>query len=123
SDAGLIPLSLADQRMQLTARLAAAVADPRDPCRIEHSMLDLFRERIYLIAQGYEDAIDANTLRHDPLLKLAVGRSPEEAPLASQSTLSRFENAITPADLERLGQVLLEAFLARCGPAPQQLVL
>src|ERR1051325_2201806 len=118
SDAGLIPLSLADQTMQLTQRLAAGVADPRDPRRIAHSLLDLFRERIYLIAQGYEDAIDANTLRHDPLVKLAVGRSPEAAPLASQSTLSRWENAITLADLERLGQGLLDLFLARCGPDP-----
>ncbi len=99
SDAGLIPLALADQAMQLTHHLADAVADPRDPRRIEHSLPDLFRERIYLIAQGYEDAIDANSLRHDPLLKLAVGRDPEAAPLASQSTLSRFENAVTPADL------------------------
>ncbi len=96
SDAGLIPLALADQAMQLTRHLADAVADPRDPHRIEHSLPDLFRERIYLIAQGYEDAIDANALRHDPLLKLAVGRDPDAAPLASQSTLSRFENAITP---------------------------
>ena len=123
SDAGLIPLSLADQTLQLTRRLADAVADPRDPRRIEHSLHDLFRERVYLIAQGFEDAIDANTLRHDPLLKLSVGRAPEAAPLASQSTLSRFENAITLADLERLGQVLLDAFLDRCGPAPQQIVL
>jgi hypothetical protein len=123
SDAGLIPLSLADQAMQLTQRLADAVADPRDPRRIEHSLQDLFRERIYLIAQGYEDALDANALRHDPLLKLAVGRDPAAAPLASQSTLSRFENAVTRQDLERLGQVLLDAFLERCGPAPQQIVL
>jgi DDE family transposase len=123
SDAGLIPLSLADQAMCLTRRLAEAVADPRDPQRIEHSLQDLFRERIYLIAQGYEDANDANTLREDPLLKLAVGRDPDAAPLASQSTLSRFENAVGPADLQRLGQVLIAAFLDRCGPAPQQIVL
>ncbi len=123
SDAGFIPLALADQRLQLTPSLADAVVDPRDPCRLEHSLADLFRERIYLIAQGYEDALDANSLRHDPLLKLAVGRHPDAAPLASQSTLSRFENAVTRADLERLGQVLLDQFLDRCGPAPQQIVL
>jgi Transposase DDE domain group 1 len=123
SDAGFLPLSLADRATQLTRRLADAVADPRDPQRIEHSLQELFQERIYLIAQGYEDAVDANTLRADPLLKLAVGRDPEAAPLAGQSTLSRFENAITPADLQRLGQVLIEAFLDRCGPAPEQIVL
>lgn len=123
SDAGLIPLALADQRLQLTQQLAAAVADPRDPCRVTHSLHDLFRERIYLIALGYADANDANTLRHDPLVKLAIGRLPEAEPLAGQSTLSRFENAVTLPDLERLGQVLLEQFLQRCGPAPRRIVL
>src|SRR5262245_53547779 len=103
SDAGLIPLSLADQRLGLTAQLAAAIADPRDPGRIDHSLLDLLRQRIYLIAQGYPDANDANTLRHDPLLKLVLGHLPSDAPLAGQSTLSRLENAITRADLHRLG--------------------
>lgn len=123
SDAGLMPLALADQRLQLTKRLAAAVADPRDPERVAHSMHDLFRERIYLIAQGYEDANDANAMRHDPLLKVAVGREPSEPPLASQSTLSRWENAITPRDLLRLADVLVDQFVARCGPAPRRIIL
>ncbi len=123
SDAGLMPLALADQQTQLTRRLAAAVADPRDPTRIAHSMHDLFRERIYLIAQGYEDANDANSMRHDPLLKLAVGRSPEEPALAGQSTLSRWENAVTPKDLLRLAAVLVDQFVERCGPAPQRIIL
>ena len=123
SDAGLMPLALADQQTQLTRRLAAAVADPRDPDRIAHSMHDLFRERIYLIAQGYEDANDATSMRHDPLLKLAVGRSPEEPSLASQSTLSRWENAVTARDLLRMATVLVDQFVARCGPAPRRIVL
>jgi len=123
SDAGLLPLALADQQVQLTKRLAAAVADPRDPTRIAHSMHDLFRERIYLIAQGYEDANDATSMRHDPLLKVAVGRSPEEPPLASQATLSRWENAVTAKDLLRMADVLVAAFVERCGPAPQRILL
>lgn len=123
SDAGAIPLALADRVMHLTQSLAHAVADPRDPSRIHHSLHDLFRERVYLIALGYEDCNDATTLRHDPLLKMAVGRTPAEDPLASQSTLSRFENAITLQDLQRLGQVLLDQFLLRCGPAPKRIVL
>jgi hypothetical protein len=123
SDAGLIPLALADQRMQLTQRLAAAIDDPRDARRIDHSLLDLLRERIYLIAQGYADQNDATTLRHDPVLKLALGRTPADASLASQSTLSRLENAVTRADLMRLGEALLEQFLARCGAEPRWIVL
>lgn len=114
SDAGLAALALADHQLQLTERLAAAIEDPRDPAKVEHSLLVLLRERIYLIAAGYADANDAQTLRDDPLLKLAVGKTPQAPPLAGQSTLSRLENAVRPADLERLGQVLLEVFVARC---------
>jgi hypothetical protein len=123
SDAGLIPLALADQRMQLTRHLAEAIDDPRDARRIDHSLHDLLRERIYLIAQGYADQNDATTLRHDPLLKVALGRTPADAALASQATLSRLENAVTRADLMRLGQALLEQFLARCGADPRWIVL
>jgi Transposase DDE domain group 1 len=123
SDAGLIPLALADQQMQLTKQMANALHDPRDPRRIDHSLHDLLRERIYLIAQGYADQNDATTLRHDPVLKLSVGRTPSEAPLASQATLSRLENHVTRADLVRLGQVLLDQFLARGGEAPQWITL
>jgi hypothetical protein len=107
----------------LTEQLAAALHDPRDPRRIDFTMHDLLRQRIYMIAQGYFDQNDAQTLRHDPLLKLALGRTPQEAPLAGQSTLSRLENAATPADLMRIGQVLLDQFLARCGPDPAWITL
>lgn len=123
SDAGLIPLALADRRLGLTEQLAAAIHDPRDPRRVDFTMHDLLRQRIYMIVQGYFDQNDATTLRHDPVLKLALGRTPQEAPLAGQSTLSRLENDVTRADLERLGQVVLDQFLARCGPAPHEIVL
>jgi hypothetical protein len=123
SDAGLLPLALVDQKLRLTERLAQAIEERRDPCRVRHSLLELIRERVYLIAQGYEDAIDANTLRHDPLLKLSLGREPDEEPLAGQSTLSRLENSVGRADLHRLGEVLLELFVERCGENPRQVVL
>jgi hypothetical protein len=114
SDAGFLALALADQRLQLTERLARAIHDPRDPTKVEHPLRALLQERIYLIAQGYADANDAQTLRHDPVLKLAVGRTPAAGALAGQSTLSRLENRVSRADLARLGGVLLEVFLARC---------
>jgi hypothetical protein len=123
SDAGFLPLQLADQQLGLTAALAAAIADLRDPAKVQHPVLSLLSERILLIAAGYEDANDAQTLRHDPLLKVALGRTLADPALAGQSTLSRFENSITKADLGRLGQVLLEVFLDRCGPQPREIVL
>jgi len=123
SDAGFIPLALADQQLGLTAALAAAITDCRDPDKVQHDLHSLLRERVYLIGAGYADAHAAQTLRHDPLLKAALGRAPDGPPLAGQSTLSRFENSITDADLVALGTVLLEVFLQRCGPRPRQLVL
>jgi hypothetical protein len=123
SDAGFIPLALADQQLHLTERMAQAIADLRDPAKVQHDVLSLLRERIYLIAAGYPDANDAQTLRDDPLLQAALGKQPHADRLAGQSTLSRFENSLGQADLERLAQVLLDVFLTRCGPAPRRVVL
>ena len=123
SDAGLLPLALADQKLRLTALMAETIEDLRDPRKVRHQVLALLRERVYLIAAGYVDANDAQTMRHDPLLKAAVQQNPSDDPLAGQSTLSRFENSVERTDLLRLGQVLLDVFLSRCGPAPRQIVL
>jgi hypothetical protein len=123
SDAGFVPLRLADQQLGLTAALAAAIVDFRDPVKVRHEVVALLCERVLLIAAGYEDANDAQKMRHDPLLKAAVGQSPTDPALAGQSTLSRFENSITKEDLARLGEVLLEVFLGRCGANPREIVL
>ena len=67
--------------------------------------------RASAIACGYEDAIDLDRLRHDPLLKVAVGRCPQTgAPLASQSTISRLENAPSKTAAGRLSAALLDQF-------------
>jgi len=65
--------------------------------------------RASAIACGYEDAIDLDRLRHDPLMKVAVGRCPESgAALASQSTISRLENAPSKTEAARLSAALLD---------------
>jgi len=123
SDAGLLPLSLADQPLRLTERLAAAAQDPRDPARVTHSQAALFRERAYLRALGYADANDAQAMRHDPLLKVALGQGRQAAPLAGQATLCHWESGVAVQDIERVARVLLDVFVERCGPHPQQIVL
>ncbi len=80
------------QRLDVAGRLAAGIDDPRDPARTVHSVADILRFRMLLIAAGYEDGIDANALRHDPVFKLALERLPGERDLSSQSTISRLEN-------------------------------
>jgi hypothetical protein len=82
---------------------------------IQHSRLELLRQRLYQIACGYEDQDDADTLRHDPLFKVVCGHLPEEPPLASQPTHSRFENAIDARTCRRLATVLLALYLDERG--------
>ena len=80
SDGGLLLLAQLDRRIGLTERAAGCIRDWRLPERVRHSLPELIRQRIYQIAAGYEDCNDADILRRDPALKLAVGRSPVSDP-------------------------------------------
>lgn len=100
SDAGLLPLRQFDQRWDYTARMAQCLEDP-NPDR-QHSLLSMLRQRFFGILAGYEDCNDHDTLRDDPIFKLVAGKLPEDDALASQPTLCRFENLITPAVLQKL---------------------
>jgi hypothetical protein len=85
--------------------------DRRDQNRIRHAMFEMLMARVSAIACGYEDAIDLDRLRHDPLMKLAVGRCPESGEaLASQSTISRLENAPRKTEAARLCAALIDQF-------------
>lgn len=92
SDAGLVVLREFDERFGVTERLRQSVRDHRDQRYVDHSVLSLLRQRIYQIAAGYEDANDAARLRTDPTMRAMVHRA--DRALASQPTLSRFENAV-----------------------------
>jgi hypothetical protein len=106
SDAGLLLLREAERKLGVCRRLAEAMPDHRDPDRIRHAMFEMVMARVSAIACGYEDANDLDRLRHDPLMKLVVGRCPASgAPLASQSTISRLENA--PSETEAARRVRL----------------
>src|SRR5262249_44326214 len=121
SDAGLLPFRQFDHQLGLTQAFAAALEDPRDPAFIEHSFLDMTRMRVFGILAGYEDQNDHDTLRHDPIFKLLADRSPDGDPLASQPTLSRFENLINIPSLKRLRDVLIQQFLDSFEHPPKRL--
>ena len=124
SDAGLVLLKDIDDQLGLTHALAAVLADSRDARRIHFTSEDLLKQRIFQIAAGYEDANDANTLRHDPIFKLLLDRLPETgAPLASQPTISRFENSISRTEMYRMALVLMDQFLASSNSPPEVIVL
>src|SRR5215471_18078421 len=124
SDAGLILLKDIDDQLGLTRALAAVLADARDARRIHFTPEDILKQRVLQIAAGYEDANDSNTLRDDPIFKLMLDRLPETgAPLASQPTISRFENRVSRTDLYRMALVLLDQFVASYVNPPQVIVL
>jgi hypothetical protein len=120
-DAGLLPIRQFDQRIGLTRVFAMALDDPRDPNLTEHTFLEMVRSRVYGILAGYEDQNDHDTLRHDPVFKIVADRSPEDHDLASQPTLSRFENAISIPSLKRLRDVFLDQFIASFDTPPRHL--
>jgi hypothetical protein len=121
SDAGLLPIRQFDQRIGLTQSFAEALNDPRDPDLVEHTLLEMVRARVYGILAGYEDQNDHDTLRADPAFKLLADRSPTDDDLASQPTLSRFENAISIPALKRLRDVCIDQFIASFDTPPRQL--
>lgn len=113
SDGGAVLLKQVDERLGLTGRLARCLVDRRQPGKVRHRLEELLRQRVYGIACGYEDANDAGRLKDDPLHKLLVGRDPFDGEaLASQPTLSRFENGVRRVDLYRMGVALAEAVIA-----------
>jgi hypothetical protein len=125
SDGGLPWLGEAEAAIGVCQALAACVPEWRRGT-VQHSIETLVRQRVFQIACGYEDQDDADTLRHDPLLKLLCGRLPESGrDLASQPTLSRLENAVDRHACMRLAHALLGVYLqarAQDGP-PRHLVI
>lgn len=145
SDGGALLLREVDSRLKITTRVAACFTDHRNPDFVEHSVLELIRQRIYGLALGYEDLNDHDELRLDPLLAVAVGKSDPEGSLrkrerdrghslASHCTLNRLE--LTPGKLdpknryrklihhpERFEELFVELFLDAYPEAPEEIIL
>lgn len=120
SDAGLLLIRKADEQMGLLSRVAVVLPDPRDPERIDHSVEELLRQRVYGLALGYEDLNDHDRLRHDLALQTVLGKM---TPGASSPTLCRLEQR---ADRDMAGAihgVILDRFVASFATAPTELIL
>jgi hypothetical protein len=114
SDGGAILLQACDRRLGLTEALIGAIDDRRQSGKIRHAIGDLLHQRLYAIACGYPDANDASRLGSDPIQKMLCDRDPVKGEdLASQPTLSRFENSVDRADLYRMGIALADTVIER----------
>jgi hypothetical protein len=123
SDAGLLLLKQAERKLGVCGRLADAMPDRRNASRIRHEMFEMVMARVSAIACGHKDAIDLDRLRHDPLMKIAVGRCPTTgAPLASQSTISRLENAPSKTEAARLAAALVDQAGMTVRPRKQEIL-
>src|SRR6266545_6723580 len=124
SDAGVLLLRGAEKKLGLAKRLASCIRDRRKPDRIEHPLEEMLRLRMFAIAAGYEDADDCDSLRHDPVFKMAVGRLPEDGdPLCSQPTMSRLENAPSKIEIARLMAAMVDQFCESYRRQPASIVL
>jgi Transposase DDE domain group 1 len=123
AEGGLLALREIEDRLRLADRLADCLKDPRAPERVRHSLADIIRFRMMLIAAGYEDGDDADHLRTDPIFQLALERLPSGADLCSQSTVSRLENLPDRRALLRLAQAFVEQYCASFRQVPRRRVL
>jgi Transposase DDE domain group 1 len=109
SDGGAVLLKALDGRLGVTATVARCLTDRRQAGKVQHGLAELVRQRVFGLACGYADCNDAARLADDPIHKFLVDRDPLTGPsLATQATLSRFENAVGPLELVRLGHALAE---------------
>jgi hypothetical protein len=121
TDGGLLVVRQWDQQLQLTEQFARQLEDSRS--NPQHSVLEMVRSRVFGIIAGYEDQNDHDALRSDAIFKLIADRLPSDKDLASQPTLSRFENDITPKSLLRLEDWFIERFVDSFAEPPREVTL
>jgi len=128
SDGGALLLKGIDEQLGLSEKLAACLRDGREPGKVRHAIAELFRQRMFAIAMGYPDCNDARVLAEDPMHKLLAGRAPVSGErLASQSTLSRFENGVGRVELyqmvEAIADIVIERHRKRLGRKAKTIIL
>ena len=123
SDVGVLAMRAIAQKTGIIEQLARAIHDERHQSYVKHEIIELFTQRIFQIICGYEDANDADDLRIDPGFKASCGRLPSDDDLASQPTITRFENSISTKDLYRIAEVFVDQFIASYTSPPDALIL
>ena len=114
SDGGAVLLKAAERGYGLIAGMSECLVDPRQAGKVDHSLPDLFAQRVFSIGCGYADANDSARLASDPMHKMLLDRDPVVGlDLASQPTLSRFENSAGPRQLYLMGAALAESVIER----------
>ena len=123
SDGGVLALREVEQQLRVADRLAACLVDPRAPDQITHSLADISRFRLSMIVAGYEDGIEANSPRSDPMFKMALDPTPSDRQLCSQSTIYRLENLPNARVLLRMGRAMVDLYCESFAKVPKRITL
>jgi Transposase DDE domain group 1 len=124
SDAGLLLLKEAEQNIGVVKALTSCIDDKRDQRYVDHSYQSMSAQRVFQIASGYEDANDCNSLRIDPILKICTGRLPDShTSLASQPTMTRFENTPSRTELYKMAYAMVDQFQNSYDEEPRCIIL
>lgn len=124
SDGGALLLREVERQTGLIEKLSGCIDDQRDNRYVTHQVEQMLKQRIYQIACGYEDGNDCDLLRADSIFKICAGNMPDSEPdLASQPTISRFENAPSSRELYRMAKVFADQFMASYPKAPGLIIL
>jgi hypothetical protein len=125
SDAGILLARQAEEQVQVCRGIASCIEDWREPNKITHTLEQLVSQRVYQLVGGYEDAMDSNQLRHDPIYKIACGRLPlpEQDLLASQPSITRLENHVSKSEVSAMRSQMVTGFIESYREAPSEVVL
>lgn len=124
ADGGLLLLREVENQTKIIQQLSTCIQDPRHQGYVQHSIESLLSQRVFQIAAGYEDANDCNELKNDKILKISCGQLPETgSALASQPTMSRFENQPTRSELYKMSYVLVDNFVASYTEEPPVIII
>lgn len=126
-DSGLLLARQAEEKIKICQGIADCLGDNRQEGKVRHSKVRLILQRVLQIVAGYEDVNDSNYLRHDPIFKILCTQPEEKQDdfqvLASQPTMSRWENQITNQENKKLRKYFVEHFLAQYHEDSSQIVL
>ena len=118
SDGGIILAEKIERKYRIIEEFCKSLSDKRNRSYVSHSLENIVKQRVFLMMQGYDDCNDEQYLRNDPVIKTAL-----DAKLASQPTLSRFENANEDRDIYNMSLCQIDTYVASIDPKRKQIVI
>lgn len=118
SDGGILLCNKIEREHKLLADFASQISDNRDSNTLKYSILDMVKQRVFLMMQGYEDCNDIEKLKNDPVLNYLLNNK-----LASQPTLSRFENSIDKHTIFKLSYWFVDRYVNSIDKNRKQIII